>query len=127
MSGRFMLKNDVLVIDRETKLMWQRGAAPDPMVWKDGFDYIERLNQEAWGGFSDWRYPQKDEIGTLILPEEIRETGLYISPLFGKQRCCWSSTEAEAHQAVYADFYYGDLYLVEQNYANYYVRAVRNL
>jgi hypothetical protein len=30
------------------------------------------------------------------------------------------------HRACYADFYYGDVYIVEENYANHFVRAVRS-
>ncbi|QCQ22997.1 DUF1566 domain-containing protein [Desulfoglaeba alkanexedens ALDC] len=127
MSDRLVLRKDLFVLDRETRLMWQRQASEDRMVWKDGFDYVERLNQSQWGGYDDWRFPDKDELATLLTPEENRETGLYISPLFGPQRCLWSSTEADHHRAVYADYYYGDLYLVEENYATHFVRAVRTL
>jgi serine/threonine-protein kinase len=126
MNARFTVRKDILVVDKETGLMWQRGASSDRLMWPEGFAYIERLNGEKWGGFDDWRYPTQEELATLLTEEENRETGLYIDPVFGDQRCCWSSTEAEHHRAVYADFYYGDLYVVEQKYANFFVRAVRN-
>lgn len=128
MEQRFILEKERVVLDIETGLMWQRGASPDRFVWKEGFSYVEKLNTESFAGFSDWRYPTKEELGTLILPEEDRRSGLYIDPAFEKQRNLWSSTQAggHGHQACYADFYYGDLYLVEENYANYNVRAVRS-
>jgi len=126
MDNRFNLQGDFIVVDQETGLEWQRGASKDRMVWKDGFDYIDQLNESKFAGFEDWRYPTKDELAGLVLREENRETGLYINPLFGNQRNCWSSTEAEHHRALYVDFYYGDVYKVEENYANHFIRAVRS-
>lgn len=127
MKERFTVVEDgKVVLDSETGLMWQRDASAQRVVWKDGFKYIEKLNHENFAGHNDWHYPTKDELATLILPEEDRQTGLYIDPAFDNERICWSSTEAEHHQACYADFYYGDMYLVEGNYASYSVRAVRN-
>jgi hypothetical protein len=125
MSERFVFQGDALVVDNETGFVWQRGGSEDRMVWKDGFAYIEKLNQTGFGGYNDWRYPTKDEIAGLILAEEDRRTGLYVNPVFGPQRNCWTSTEVEGHRACYVDFYYGDVYLVEENYANYFIRAVR--
>jgi serine/threonine-protein kinase len=125
MSDRFVLEGDTVVLDRETGFMWQRAASGDRMVWKDGFAYVDQLNRGNFAGFGDWRYPTKDEMATLIQPQEERRTGLYVSPLFGGERNCWTSTEGGHHRACYVDFYYGDVYLIEENYANHFVRAVR--
>jgi len=125
MKDRFELQGNLLVLDHETGLIWQRGASKDRMVWGDGHAYIEKLNKDQFAGYSDWRFPTKEELDTLILPEENRLSGLYTSHLFENQRNCWSSTEAGHHRACYADFYYGDIYIIEDNYANYFVRAVR--
>ncbi len=125
MTARFTVLKDIIVVDRHTGLMWQKEASPDRLMWPEGFAYIDRLNAVAWAGYDDWRYPTQEELATLLIPEENQSTGLYIDPAFGSQRCVWSSTEAEHHRAVYADFYYGDLYVVEQKYANHFVRAVR--
>jgi hypothetical protein len=126
MSDRFILKGDLVVLDQETSLEWQRSASEDRMVWKEGFDYIDQLNKSKFAGHYDWRYPSKDELASLILPEEDRQTGLYVNPVFGDQRNCWTSTEAGHHRALYVDFYYGDVYKVEEMYANYFIRAVRS-
>ncbi|MDR3570516.1 MAG: DUF1566 domain-containing protein [Syntrophobacteraceae bacterium] len=128
MEQRFILEKENVVFDNQTGLMWQRGASTARTVWKDGFGYVEKLNAESFAGYSDWRYPSEDEIASLITPEENRTSGLYIDPIFENQRNCWSSSrrEGHGHEASYADFYYGDMYLVEENYANLFVRAVRN-
>ena len=126
MEERFIPDGKLVVSDSQTGLVWQKGASTQRMVWKDGLAYIEKLNAEKFAGHGDWRYPTKEELASLIEPEENRLTGLYIDPVFDKQRNCWSSTTGADHQACYADFYYGDLYLTQGNYANYFVRAVRN-
>lgn len=124
-EDRFVQHGDLTVLDRKTGLMWQRGASADPMVWKDGLSYIDRLNEMEYGGFNDWRFPSKEELAGLIASEEDRRTGLFIHPLFGHQRNCWTSTTGEHHRVCYVDFYYGETYLIEGNYANHCVRAVR--
>jgi hypothetical protein len=125
MSERFVLQGNLTVLDEETGLMWQRAASEDRMVWKDGLAYVDKLNESEFAGYIDWRYPSKDELQTLILSEEDRRSGLYVDSLFGNQRNCWTATSAEHHRACYVDFYYGDVYLIEENYANHFVRAVR--
>jgi hypothetical protein len=127
MSERFVVQGETVIVDRETGLMWQRVPSQDRMVWKEGFGYVETLNKEIFAGHRDWRYPTKDEIATLILPAEDRNTGIYADSVFGPQRCFWTATEVDHkhHRACYADFYYGDVYIVEENYANHFVRAVR--
>lgn len=125
MEGRYVLKGSSIVEDRQTGLAWQKDASADRMVWKDGFNYIKQLNAAKYAGFTDWRFPTREELETLIVTEEDRNTGLYVSSLFGQQRNCWTSTEADHHRACYVDFYYGDVYLIEENYANHFIRAVR--
>ncbi len=100
-------------------------ASADRLVWKDCFSYIEKLNPRILAATTIGAIPPKNEIATLILSEEDRRSGLFIDSAFEKQRNCWSATQGEHHQACYADFYYGDVYLVEENYANFHVRAVR--
>lgn len=125
MEDRFTLQGDRVVMDKETGLMWQRGASQDRMVWGDGASYLEALNESKFAGFQDWRMPTKEELETLVLPEENRVTGLYLDSLFDNQRNVWSSTESGHHRACYVDFYYGETYTVTENYANHFIRAVR--
>ncbi len=126
MSARFVQQGDYIILDKETGLLWQAKASEDPMVWKDGVAFVESLNKDKFGGCSDWRLPSQEELGTLLLKEEDRATGLFLDAVFGTHRCFWTGTESEHHhRAVYCDFYYGDLYKVEEMYANFYIRAVR--
>ena len=50
MEERFVLEKENVVLDKQTGLMWQRGASTDRIVWKEGFEYIEKLNAESFAG-----------------------------------------------------------------------------
>ncbi len=45
MEERFILEKEKVILDRQTGLMWQRGASIDRIVWKDGFEYIENAQR----------------------------------------------------------------------------------
>ncbi len=126
-ENRFKKLGDYTLVDRNTGLEWQLRPSKEPMVWKEGFGYVEQLNKANYGGHSDWRYPTQQEMVTLINEDEDRTTGLYQDKILGNQTSFWTSTEGDhhSHKAVYADFYYGDTYLIEENYATHYIRAVR--
>ncbi len=128
-SARFVRQGDYTVVDGETGLEWQLRPSDDPMVWKDGVAYVETLNKNRFGGHSDWRLPSTNELKSLIAPEEDGTTGLFVDKIFGFQKCFWTGTETDhqRHRAAYADFYYGDMYVMEENYADFYIRAVRSL
>jgi serine/threonine-protein kinase len=124
MGTRFIDNGDGTVTDRDTDLVWQKGQAPERMTWSEAQRYILQLNQEDFAGHSDWRLPTHQELSTLILSQEnIRR--LYLDPIFGSQRCFWSSTTRGHHVACYVDFYYGGVYRFPENYVNHSVRAVR--
>jgi hypothetical protein len=64
-----------MVQDNNTGLIWEikspkKGDAnfcEDRYNWKDARDkYIKKLNAKKYGGFSDWRLPNKDELRSII-------------------------------------------------------------
>lgn len=124
MGTRFIDNGDGTVTDRDTDLVWQKGQAPERMTWSEAQRYILQLNQENFAGQSDWRLPTHQELSTLILSQE-NSRRLYLDPIFGSQRCFWSSTTRGHHVACYVDFYYGGVYRFPENYVNHSVRAVR--
>jgi len=54
-----------VIIDWATGLMWQQSCSfgetfaghHDTMTWDNGFAYISAMNQQAYGGYTDWRMP----------------------------------------------------------------------
>jgi len=74
-----------VVIDHATELMWQRGGSDEPIVFgpeeHGPADYVQQLNQGKVGGFSDWRLPTVEELGSLLEPIG-KNKGLFIDRLF---------------------------------------------
>lgn len=56
-----------VIHDTKTGLYWEANPPDSPMNW-DGFthSHIDRLNEENYGGFSDWRVPSKYELRSLV-------------------------------------------------------------
>ena len=64
-----------MVLDNSTGLIWEikssdsgdLNCSDDKYSWTDARDvYIKKLNAKKYGGFSDWRLPNKDEIRSII-------------------------------------------------------------
>jgi len=64
-----------MVQDNNTGLIWEVKSpkagdinyCEDTYNWKEAKDkYIKNLNKKKYGGFSDWRLPNKDEIRSII-------------------------------------------------------------
>ena len=74
-----------VVIDHATELMWQRGGSDEPIAFgpeeHGPADYVKQLNQQQAGGFSDWRLPTVEELGSLLEPIG-KNDGLFIDPVF---------------------------------------------
>lgn len=66
-EGRFAF-SDLTATDKSTGLVWMMDAniAKESMTWKDAFKFIEELNKQKYGGYSDWRLPTTVEFQTLI-------------------------------------------------------------
>jgi serine/threonine-protein kinase len=115
MATRFIDNGDGTVTDRETNLIWQKDTAPERDTWPEAKKYIQQLNEAGLAGHNDWRLPNNEELSSLILSRETSKR-LYLDPIFGSERCFWSSTTRGHHVAVYR---------FDENYVNHSVRAVR--
>lgn len=84
--GSYLLDNGdgLTVTDAVTGLMWQRGGCDITSIRKVR-KYIEQLNKDNFGGFSDWRLPTMEEALSLSMPE-MNDKGLYIHPCFSKDQ-----------------------------------------
>ena len=67
---RFILSGEDTVIDTETRLMWMRTDSMNDMEkwanYQESVDYVRDLCESNIAGFSDWRLPSREEIGTLF-------------------------------------------------------------
>ncbi len=89
--------NNGTVLDELTGLYWSQDAniGEFPMFWQEALDYIKKLNQKEYLGFSDWRLPNRRELRSLMsyqtrkpaLPENNPFTNVFLG-------WYWSSTTA---------------------------------
>ena len=77
---------DLTAIDKKTGLVWTREAniADREMTWDGAFKLIEKLNEQKYAGYSDWRLPTKDELGSLLGSSTNKNGGVNYLILFNK-------------------------------------------
>lgn len=67
MTGRFETST-YTVIDSETGLTWCRdaGVSEFPLTWKEAFEFVKTLCDTSYGGFANWRLPNRRELFSLV-------------------------------------------------------------
>jgi hypothetical protein len=67
-KASFYAVNKQTVVETRTKLMWTRNAniATKPMMHPDALKQIEKLNQERYAGYNDWRMPTLEDFEGLV-------------------------------------------------------------
>lgn len=92
------LRSAQVVIDHATGLMWQRSGSLKPLKPEGAEDYIQGLNQEGHGGFTDWRFPTSEELVSVLERRGINN-GLFIDPAFDSlQTVLWSADRIAARE-----------------------------
>lgn len=121
-----LIRNDKVVIDHATGLMWRQSGSGKLMEYSSIKYYINNLNSFKFSGFNDWRLPTIDELTSLITKNK-HTNKLHIDPIFNnKQKQCWSSDKGTSKKtAFFVNFKNG---LVHGGYFHncLYVRAVRS-
>src|SRR6266566_2196309 len=71
--GDFLKYANGTTLDTRTNLMWMtqdfrnlEGRAP--ASWDEAMTWAEKMNQQRYGGYSDWRVPTPEEYKTLYDP-----------------------------------------------------------
>lgn len=92
---RFIDNGDKTVTDTKTGLLWMQEDSYQYkghwLNWFQASDYIEKLNQERFADYLDWRLPTIKELTTLYEPEKFngkqvgREMNLRMDPIFAKE------------------------------------------
>ena len=114
-----------LVKDPCTGLTWQRSGSSFPVTWHQAKTYVDRLNAQAFGGYSDWRLPTLPELLTLARPPK-KGRDHCISSLFDTgQNRLWSVDKSTFVSAWYLDLEMG---FAERSDLTgfYHVKAVRS-
>ena len=117
-----------VVVDQATGLMWQKSGSPNIMTYKQAQEYIDKLNQERFAGYSDWRLPTVDELLSLMERDK-QSNGLYINPVFDStQGWCWSAdrSSSSSSAAAWLVGFYGGVVYWDYLFGTRYVRGVRS-
>lgn len=112
------------VIDRATGLTWQTAGSDFRLNWSEAHHYIDRLNEEKWVGFGDWRLPTIDELISVLSPAPL-DGDYCLDPIFDRTRIdIWSADHRSALAAWYVNAELG--FVGRQDKTCYFwVRAVR--
>lgn len=126
--------NDKVWIDTDTSLTWQIEVDGKKYTWDEAFEYIQKLNNEQYCGYEDWRIPTLDELNTIVTKESYKSENGYeykIKKNLLKSMCnnddwasYWSSTALSRSSAYYLSFMYGREYDIQKNKLKY-IRCVR--
>lgn len=112
------IEEDKVVIDDTTGLVWQQSGSDKRMDFRDAQEWVKKLNQNKYAGYSDWRLPTLEEAMSLMEPSE-KNGDLHIDPVFDKnQRWIWTCDKVIRERGAWVvTFSNGD---------GNYVRAVRS-
>lgn len=68
-NQRFIDNGDGTVTDTVNELLWAKEDTWQTrqtwMTWDEALDYVQKLAINRFGGFEDWRLPEKEEAVTL--------------------------------------------------------------
>ncbi|MGD9181979.1 MAG: DUF1566 domain-containing protein, partial [Desulfobacterales bacterium] len=91
-ANDFITNADSTITDRITGLMWQKRGSSKDLSRREAKRYVEKLNQERFAGYSNWRMPTIEELASLMM--HTKKRGLYINPVFdSRQIRCWSADQ----------------------------------
>ena len=113
------------IIDVSTGLMWQTSERRSS--WKEAREYMDKLNSESYGGYSDWRLPTVEELASLLEPVP-NKRHLYIHDMFGAGALwIWTGDRVRGlpRSSWMVNFQHGSISYRYQT-SPLYARAVRN-
>ncbi len=117
LTGLMWVTDGNLIASRDPSFDQDRTPGDGDINWKTAFDYIEKLNNENYLGYNDWRMPNLVEIRSLAdlgRPDTALPQG---HPFFNLNSPYWSSTTTETMRRA-ANCYYMIEYYVHANTTN---------
>ena len=127
-NKRFVFR-ELTVFDNELATFWARDAdMAGKMTWEEANEYIYQLNKEGYGGYGNWRLPDKKELATIVEYANGQGTRNNINDLFKnagfknmKADYYWSATlpETGSGLAWVLDMYSGEISSAAKNNSCY--------
>jgi hypothetical protein len=123
----FKENEDNTITDRRTGLMWRKGGT-NMVPYSQAEDFIKDLNRRHNKGYSDWRLPTIEELGSLLTPGwNTRENKHLESEFKHETWALWSCNDKDSKRKWRVDYRAGMI-----GYSNKYQRhgagiAVRNV
>ncbi len=115
-----------IVTDKRTGLMWQSEDVPNK-YWREALAYCQSLNGENYGGYSDWRLPNKNELASLLNYDKYDSPFSYFPNISNKIFCTSTTSRNVEQYAWLVAFNGGYVYTYEKSSSlPYYVKCVRS-
>ncbi len=84
------IADDKVVIDHATGLMWHQSGSSVNVSWKRAKNWVIKLNENGYAGFTDWRLPTLEETVSLLEPSA-KNGNQFIDPAFDQaQSSVWT-------------------------------------
>jgi hypothetical protein len=114
----------VVIGDRATALMWQKGGSDHAMIRADSTAHIDQLNAAKYAGFGDWRLPTLEEAMSLMEPQAFDKCHIDLTfqrpPFF-----IWTADQASGGKGGIVIYYCDGALAGEADTFNASIRAVR--
>lgn len=121
-----VVAGQTVVVDRGTNLMWQQAGSDRSRPFDAATEYIQGLNEQSYGGHSDWRLPTLEE--TMSLLTQVKIGGAHISAVLAWRGAPFMWTADRAGEEGYWVVYLHDgIGRPERREFNAWVRAVRSM
>jgi len=112
-----------VIVDKTTNLVWQQAGSESSLQWEESKHYIDRLNQEKFGGFEEWRLPTINELLSLLNPPPPGEDFCFQSQFSSVQKWIWSGDLRSKRAAWFVDVEMGFV-ASDDRLDSHYVKAV---
>jgi serine/threonine-protein kinase len=125
-AGDFQSGASGVILDKTTRLAWQKSGSEYPLTWPQAKAYIQDLNREQFGGRGNWRLPTVNELMSLVT--RTPHGGDYCAdPVFDPYpKRLWSCDRRSFIAAWYVNLEMG--YVAWHDFNGYfYTKAVRSI
>ena len=113
----------VVVFDRATGLVWQKGGSGSSITYPQAVEYVRALNGANHAGETDWRLPTLEEAMSLMEPRRLGD--YHLDPVFERGAAPYVWTSDFAADRRWVVYYRDGIAAMEPPELNGYVRAVR--